>query len=108
LAAPRDEAEALDDGVRARRQRPHAVHAADELQVLAHGHVLVEAEALGHIADAALDLPGLPADVEAEAGTLTRVRRQQAAEHADGGGLTAAVGAEESEDGAARHLQGEV
>src|SRR5262249_4339136 len=102
------EAEALDDRLGARRQRPDAVHAADEFEVLAHRQVLVEAEALRHVADAPLDLGGLRADVEAEALARAGIRREQAAEHADRRRLAAAVGPEEAEDHAARHLDGEV
>ncbi len=36
-----------------------AVHAGHELQILADGEILIEAEALGHVADVALDLVGL-------------------------------------------------
>ena len=45
-----------------------AVDARDELQVLAHRKILIEAEALRHVADLALDLVGLGADVVAETG----------------------------------------
>jgi DNA-binding LacI/PurR family transcriptional regulator len=46
--------------------------------------------------------------LEAEARALAGVRRQQAAEHADGRGLAAAVGAEEAHDDAAGHFDGEI
>src|SRR5438270_688507 len=42
------------------------------------------------------------------AGSTPAVGREQPADHADGGGLAAAVGAEESVDRAARHLHREV
>ena len=45
-----------------------AVDARDEIEVLAHRQILIETEALGHVADLALDLVGLGADVVAEAG----------------------------------------
>ena len=76
----------------------HGVDPRDEVEVLLDGQVLVQAEALGHVADLALDRRGLAQDVEAEAGAAAAVRRQQAAEHPDRGGLAAAVGAEEAED----------
>ena len=82
----------------------HGVEAADEVEVLADREVLVEAEALGHVADLALDRPRLLDDVVAEAGAAARVGREQAAQHADGRGLAAAVGAEEAADLAALDL----
>ena len=74
------------------------VEARDEFQVLAHREILVEAEALRHVADMALDLVGFGADVVAETGAAALVRGQQPAQHADGGGLARAVGAEEAVD----------
>jgi len=47
---------------------PNRVDARDEIEVLADREILVEAEALRHVADAALDLAGLALDVEAQAG----------------------------------------
>src|SRR4029077_5877937 len=79
-----------------------------ELEVLTHGEILVEAEALRHVTDAALDLFGLGAQIEAEAGALPAVRREQPAQHADGRGLAGAVGAEEAVDRAAAHLHGKI
>src|SRR2546430_1372148 len=76
----------------------HGVHAGDEAQVLANGEILPEREALRHIAGMALDLFGLAHDVVAETGAFTAVGREQPAEHADRGGLAAAVGAEKAED----------
>ena len=86
----------------------HAVKPRDELEVLAHRQVLIQAEALRHVADLALDLVGLGADVVAEAGAGAFIRRQQAAQHADGGGLAGAVRPEEAVDGAALDLQRQV
>ena len=84
------------------------VEAGDEVEVLPDGEILVEAEALGHVADLALDRPRLVDDVVAEAGAAAAVGRQQAAQHADGRGLAAAVGAEEAADLAALDLDAEV
>ena len=75
----------------------HAVDARDEVEVLLDREVLVEAEALRHVADAALDLGARVAQIEAEAGPAALVRRQQPAEHADGRRLAAAVRTEEAE-----------
>ena len=86
----------------------HAVDAGDEVEVLADRQVFPEREALRHVADAALDLAALLADVVAEAGAGAGVRRQQPAHDADRGRLAAAVGAEEAEDLAALDLQRQV
>src|SRR6185503_19734972 len=85
-----------------------AVHARDELEVLAQRQVFPEREALGHVADLALDLRGLPDHVVAEAGAAAGVGLEQPADHPDRGGLAAAVGPEEAEDLAVAHLQREV
>jgi hypothetical protein len=45
-------------------------------------------------------MAGASADVQPQAGAAARVRGQQPAQHADGGGLAAAVGAEEAADAA--------
>ena len=92
------QAEPLDHVARGAARVAHAVEPRDEFQVLAHRKILIQAEALRHVADLALDLVGVAADVVAEAGALAAVGRQQAAEHADGGGLAGAVGAEEAVD----------
>ena len=81
------------------------VEPGDEVQVLLDRQVFVEAEALGHVADLELDRRGLGQDIEAEAGAATAIGLQQSAEHADGRGLAAAVGAEEAPDLARRHLE---
>ena len=52
----------------------HAVHAGDEIQVLADGQVFVEAEALRHVADLALDLAAFRGYVVAQAGAAARRR----------------------------------
>ena len=102
------EPEPLDHRARRRGRLRQPVKARDEFQVLAHREVLVEAEALGHVADMALDLVGLGADVVAETGALALVGREQPAQHADGGGLARTVGTEESVDLAALDLHREV
>ena len=75
-----------------------SVGAGPEAQVLLDREVPVEREALRHVADVTLDLSGLLGDVEAEQVRGTRGRREQPAQHPDGGGLAGAVGAEEAED----------
>src|SRR5690606_12243967 len=82
-----------------------AVNARVEAQVFLHRQVLVQAEALGHVADVLLDRLGLAHDVEADDAPRARGGREDAAEHADGGGLAGAVRPEHAEDPAAWHPQ---
>ena len=86
----------------------HGIEASDELQVLPHRQVLVQAEALRHIADLALDLVRVAPDIVTETSALATVGRQQAAKHADRGGLAATVRPEEAVDGPALHLHRQV
>ncbi|MNT37210.1 hypothetical protein D3C72_1733370 [compost metagenome] len=69
----------------------------EEFQVFVHRQVLVEGELLRHVADAPLQGFGVVGDLAAEHFDLAGAGQQQAAEHADGGGLAAAIGAEEAE-----------
>src|SRR4051812_15012100 len=100
--------EPIDRRARGSDRMNNSVDAPDELQVLAHRKILIEAEALRHIADLALDLVGLGADVVTEAGALPSIGRQQAAQHAYRGGLAGAVRTEEAVNGAAFDLHGEI
>ena len=72
--------------------------AAEEPDVLIDGQRLVEREALRHVADAALDCLGIARDVDAADDGRAGGRPQQTAQHADGGRLAGAVGAEKAED----------
>ena len=83
---------------RAPGSQGHAVDARIEGEVLEDGEVLVEAEALGHVADALLDALGLPHDVAARDGPAAAGGIEDAAEHPDEGGLAGAVRAEDAED----------
>src|SRR5690606_20090319 len=80
------------------------VHAGDEIEVLADRQILVERELLRHVAGLLLDAGRIAPDVEAEAGALALVGRQQSAQHADGRRLARSIGAEKAVDGAARYL----
>jgi len=62
------ELHALDGSGHDRLAVVHAVDAGDEVQVLAHAQILVEAEALGHVAHRGLDALGVAEDVETQAG----------------------------------------
>src|SRR5262249_17366850 len=95
------ESEPLDHRARRRCRVGDPVEARNEFQVLAHREILVEAEALRHVANVALDLVRLRADVVAEAGAAAFVRSEQPAQHPAGRGLARAVRAEEAIDLAA-------
>ena len=99
------EPHALQDRPNRLASIPHLVDARDEVEVLEHREVLVEAEALRHVADLAANLVRLADDVVAEALTRARVRLEQAAEHADRRRLAAAVRAEKPADLALGDLQ---
>jgi hypothetical protein len=85
-----------------------AVDPGREVQVLADRQILVERELLGHVAGLAFDLLGMPPEVQAQHRPLAGVRSEQAAQHAQGGGLARAVGTEKAGDLARAHLDGQV
>ena len=80
----------------------------DEIEVLLDRQVVVEAEALRHVPDFALDRLGLLPQVVAEAGPAALVGRQQPAKHADRRRLAAAVRSQEAENLAALDANREV
>ena len=102
------EPEPADHRLGGARRTRQAVDARDEFKILAHGKILVEAEVLRHVANARLDLRRFSADVVTEAGAAAFVGREQAAQHADGGGLARPIRPEEAEDRAALDLHREV
>jgi hypothetical protein len=75
-----------------------AVDAAEEAQVLPDREVVVEAEALAHVADLPLHALGVAGDVRAEHEPGAGAGLEQAAQHPDRRGLARAVCAEEAED----------
>src|SRR5207249_2103230 len=75
-----------------------AVDTSVELPVFRDGQVVIEAEILRHVADALADRFRIRADIEAFDMSLAAAERQEAGEHFDDGGLSAAIGAEETED----------
>ena len=85
-----------------------AVDAAEKAQVLRDGQVLVEAEPLAHVADAALHRLGVPGHVHSEDAGAARGGPQQAAEHPDDGGLSGAVASEQAEDFPFLHRQRQI
>ena len=89
--------------LRARLVQP--LHRGEEFEVLAHGQVLEQRELLGHVADAQAQRLGLFGDAQAQHLDLARGRRQQPAQHADGGRLAGPVRAEEAVDLLFRHVE---
>jgi hypothetical protein len=85
LSASIAEPEALEQfgDSRARRGARHLVHGREEVQVLADRQVLVQREALRHVADAPLQRLGVAGNLVAEHVDLAGARAQQAAQHAD-------------------------
>ena len=81
------------------------LHGRQEFQVLAHRQVLEQRELLGHVADAGAQLLGLFRDAQTQHFDVARRRREQSAQHADGGGFSGAVRAEEAIDMTTRNVQ---
>ena len=73
----RTEARAIKDRV------GQAVEAGDEVEVLLDGQVLVEREALRHVAEARPDLAAAGPEVEAEHPPLAAVEPEEPADHPD-------------------------
>ncbi|MEJ0044679.1 MAG: hypothetical protein WDM81_21760 [Rhizomicrobium sp.] len=97
------EAEALERLRHRRAGVRQFVDPGDEIQILADRQILPETELLRHVTDVVLDPFGLGAKVVAEHRALAFRGAEQAAQHADGGGLARAVGAEEAPDLPRRH-----
>ena len=77
----------------------HAVDVGVESDVLHHREVRIKAEALAHVADVLLEALGVAHDIEARhLGGAAAGSEQDAGEHAHGGRLAGAVGADEAED----------
>ena len=70
---------------------------AEEIQVLGHLHVLIDAEKIGHVADDMAHGVGLAHHVVAEDSGGAGGGRQEGGQDAQGGGLARAVGADEAE-----------
>ena len=75
-----------------------AVETGRVAQVLAAGHVLVEADGVGQVADPSLDLARLPGGIEPHHRCLAVGRLGQPEQHQDRGRLARAVLAEQPED----------
>ncbi len=81
-----------------------AVQAGVEVEILLDAKVLVEPEPLRHIGDAILDLLRLARHVDAVDNQCPGVRPHQAGDEPDQRGLAGAVGADQSGECTARHL----
>ena len=81
---------------------------ADELQVVADGHVGIEGGRFGQVADALLDFERLFEDVEARHVRRSRRGWQEACQDAHGGGFSGAVRTQETYDLALGNLEGNV
>ena len=86
----------------------HSVDASKESDILCHCQVLVQREALRHIADMALDLFILRTDVIPHHASRTARRLVQACQHVHGGGLSCTVGTKETEDFPSLHCKRDV
>ena len=98
LPPPREEPEILQRVADMPARRPHAVEPGDKGQVLLDRQILVEREFLRHVADFALDLQRLGADVVAEHAALAAVGRQKPAHHPDRRCLSGPVRTQEPGD----------
>jgi hypothetical protein len=83
----------------------YLVDARDQIEVFENREVFVETEFLSHIAGLAADQRRFADDVASKAAAAPAIGDEKAAQHTDGGGLAAAVGAEKTADLADAHLQ---
>src|SRR5260370_408607 len=72
----------------------HLVNACNQIEILEDGKIFVKREPLRHVADLAANPQRLAQDIEAEAGAMTAIGNEKAAQHTDGGGLATAICAE--------------
>ena len=86
----------------------HAVDAGKEAYVLGNGQILVERKALRHVADVALYLFVLGADVIAHNGATAAGGLVQSGQHVHGGCLSCTVSPEEPEDFSALHRERDI
>ena len=93
------------DGAAQRLHPPKTVDSGKKPDIFPHREVVVEREALAHVADAAFDPLSFAHHVVTGDRTASRRGIAQSAQHPHGGGLSGAVGAEESEDFAPRHIE---
>ncbi len=85
---------------------PQVQQAADQIEVLPRGDVLVDGRVLAGHADQVAYLAGLACHVVAVHEGLPCVRLDEGAQHAHGRRLAGSVGSQQPEDGALGHLEG--
>ncbi len=93
VEAPEHFADPCRDAIRRQVEQPGVQH-----QVLPHAQLGIQGKGLGHVADPATGRHVAGVHRLAEQRARAFAGRQQAGEHLHGGGLAAAVGAEEAED----------
>lgn len=98
LCAARREAEPFKRIVNGFFPIRHLIDTGNEVKVFGNGKIFIERELLRHVADVALDLLRLRANVVTKTLTFTRVGREQTAEHANGRGFAATVRPEKAVD----------
>jgi len=103
----RAEIEAMQqlDGAAQRLHPPKTVDSGKKPDIFPHREVVVEREALAHVADAAFNPLSFAHHVVTGDRTASRRGIAQSAQHPHGSGLSGTVGAEESEDFAPRHIE---
>src|SRR5581483_1749859 len=79
-----------------------------EADVLIHGQILVESEALGHVTEVMLGALRVANHVAARDGGLARIGRHYAGQHAQGGGFPGPVRSNQSENFSGVDIEGEV
>src|SRR5690606_19581085 len=105
LVLPIGQSESVERPVDIVAPRRELVEPRDEVEVLPDREVLVEREALRHVADLALDQVGLGPDIVAEHLAAAGIGAEQAADHPDRGRLAGTVRAEEADDLAALYAE---
>src|SRR5581483_3812037 len=88
--------------------RRKTIETGEKSDILLHGQVGVEGNFLRHVSDTCADLARLGANVKARHSCLAFARREQAAEHANGGRFPRPIGTEKPEDLAAPYLKGDM
>ena len=85
-----------------------AVHASGEAEELGAGQTAEQRHAFGHDTDLAFHFDRMSVEIEAEDFDASGTGRKQSGEHLDGGGLSCAVRAEETEELSGRDAQVDV
>src|SRR5215470_4576005 len=98
LIAAIREAHAVHDALHRILRTWHLVDAGNKLQVLQHREIFIEAELLRHVTDFTANPQRFSENIEAKAGAMATIGGEKAAEHANSGRLSTAVGPEKAAD----------